>query len=1075
MSCSIELISQANKFGKVEYPTTKGIVFGRLANSDIRIHAPGISDYHCQITFDKDQTAYIDQLGKTNGTMLNGLTIGDKTKLKNGDKIRILDKEFRFYYDKQSVTTPKKPLQQWNTNTPTITPKTPPPQYTTTVIKEGDISMRTPTSNKKPQTTSQSISKVSSLLPPTTAIESPSFDYDDYYIRFESSSEDEEKVDKVDSKKDEVKPKEVDEEKEVEEEDEEDEEEEEEEEEENEEELNEDETERDEEMADEDEKEEEEEENDSYDSNWTPKTPKTPSSPVYSVPSTPLSVYKPLIMNTQSSNTKSSGKSVGFKEPVSILKKTKSPIFVPTTPYNFNKKQQDSDNSDELDQQTIESVQDPNQPIPFVMETPWKNQTSLTTSTTTPTILNNVNNNNNNSRFSTPLTTKVNNSSDNIPYSALKGIFNSIPKGYTSPLQSQKIISQSPVPFVKGITSSPGENTPANTPTKSPNSIRFPTVEQLMSTEDDRQVEDDEESTPPPPTDIDKPTVPVTTSESMKVDHVPLNQRGGVRRDGLFTLAQVKTIVARSIIKDRMYNSATHPHEAMKKLESKYVSAIMSNSVGNQRVRNCVKNLNLFKGHYYRVCKESMDAERSNQFGSYKSEYEFINYEGLFEEHDDKKDEESTNTPPKTTVVEPIEIDNVNTTDDSIPTAILVPDSTLEKPIEEESAKNNESVEQEKEEIIADISKDSEDMHDNDFDEMNDIEITVKIPQYDLVSPDSKKRKDISESVTTGQKKLKLTDQLESGESMTEMKKDKRDQEEEVQQEIEEEEELVNKKRSKKIRATKPSISDLDITLDFQAKVNDEKQKKSRKKNTKKRVEESDEEQRKNELDLEEEDSKPKKSRKKSKTVVSVEQPEHSDEDVKPKHSKKKSKKRVEESEEEQELSEEDIKPKHSKKKSKKRVEETEEEQEQSEEDIKPKNSRKKSKKASQEKGATKKSKNVEIQYDDEEMEDEEIKKKSKKTSKKPKTDESMMDIDISDNKEKSKGKSSKTSKSSKVDSDIEKQVVSKKKKSKSSKIISDDDEDASIKKKNHNDDIKMVSKVKSKKVRATKPPIEIC
>jgi pSer/pThr/pTyr-binding forkhead associated (FHA) protein len=68
---------------------------GRGDNSDIRIDDPYASSSHARI-FPRGQFMYIEDMGSTNGTLLNGRPLRRPEQLKVTDTVRIGDSEYRY-------------------------------------------------------------------------------------------------------------------------------------------------------------------------------------------------------------------------------------------------------------------------------------------------------------------------------------------------------------------------------------------------------------------------------------------------------------------------------------------------------------------------------------------------------------------------------------------------------------------------------------------------------------------------------------------------------------------------------------------------------------------------------------------------------------------------------------------------------------------------------------------------------------------------------------------------------------------------------------------------------------------
>ncbi|MEA2450568.1 MAG: hypothetical protein QOG63_2500 [Thermoleophilaceae bacterium] len=72
-----------------------GITMGRAASADVRIDDPFASAAHCRV-FPHGQFMYIEDMGSTNGTFLNGRQLRKPEQLKVADVIRIGDTEYRY-------------------------------------------------------------------------------------------------------------------------------------------------------------------------------------------------------------------------------------------------------------------------------------------------------------------------------------------------------------------------------------------------------------------------------------------------------------------------------------------------------------------------------------------------------------------------------------------------------------------------------------------------------------------------------------------------------------------------------------------------------------------------------------------------------------------------------------------------------------------------------------------------------------------------------------------------------------------------------------------------------------------
>jgi FHA domain len=80
--------------GKV-FPVDGGITLGRAAAADIRVDDPFASSAHARV-FPRGRFVYIEDMGSTNGTYLNGRQLERPEQLSVSDSIRIGDTEYRY-------------------------------------------------------------------------------------------------------------------------------------------------------------------------------------------------------------------------------------------------------------------------------------------------------------------------------------------------------------------------------------------------------------------------------------------------------------------------------------------------------------------------------------------------------------------------------------------------------------------------------------------------------------------------------------------------------------------------------------------------------------------------------------------------------------------------------------------------------------------------------------------------------------------------------------------------------------------------------------------------------------------
>jgi FHA domain len=77
------------------FDVSDGVMFGRSDGADIRVEDPFASSAHARI-FDRGGFMYLEDMGSTNGTYLNGRQVKNAERLKMADTIRIGDSEYRY-------------------------------------------------------------------------------------------------------------------------------------------------------------------------------------------------------------------------------------------------------------------------------------------------------------------------------------------------------------------------------------------------------------------------------------------------------------------------------------------------------------------------------------------------------------------------------------------------------------------------------------------------------------------------------------------------------------------------------------------------------------------------------------------------------------------------------------------------------------------------------------------------------------------------------------------------------------------------------------------------------------------
>jgi FHA domain len=77
------------------FDISSGATMGRSDGADIRVDDPFASSAHARI-FGRGGFMYVEDMGSTNGTFLNGRQLRSAERLKIGDAIRIGDSEYRY-------------------------------------------------------------------------------------------------------------------------------------------------------------------------------------------------------------------------------------------------------------------------------------------------------------------------------------------------------------------------------------------------------------------------------------------------------------------------------------------------------------------------------------------------------------------------------------------------------------------------------------------------------------------------------------------------------------------------------------------------------------------------------------------------------------------------------------------------------------------------------------------------------------------------------------------------------------------------------------------------------------------
>jgi hypothetical protein len=91
----LEVIAAMGHEPGEEFDLNGGITLGRAASSEVKVDDPFASAAHARI-FPRGQFMYIEDMGSTNGTFLNGRQLRKPEQLRVADVIRIGDTEYRY-------------------------------------------------------------------------------------------------------------------------------------------------------------------------------------------------------------------------------------------------------------------------------------------------------------------------------------------------------------------------------------------------------------------------------------------------------------------------------------------------------------------------------------------------------------------------------------------------------------------------------------------------------------------------------------------------------------------------------------------------------------------------------------------------------------------------------------------------------------------------------------------------------------------------------------------------------------------------------------------------------------------
>jgi pSer/pThr/pTyr-binding forkhead associated (FHA) protein len=90
----LEVVAAMGHEPGTAFELLNGATLGRAESSDIRVDDPFASSAHARI-FQRGDFMYIEDMGSTNGTFLNGRQLRSAERLKPADLVRIGDTEYR--------------------------------------------------------------------------------------------------------------------------------------------------------------------------------------------------------------------------------------------------------------------------------------------------------------------------------------------------------------------------------------------------------------------------------------------------------------------------------------------------------------------------------------------------------------------------------------------------------------------------------------------------------------------------------------------------------------------------------------------------------------------------------------------------------------------------------------------------------------------------------------------------------------------------------------------------------------------------------------------------------------------
>jgi len=95
VSPRLEVVAAMGHDPSTVFDVGEGATLGRADSSDIPVDDPFASSAHARV-FNRGDYMYVEDMGSTNGTYLNGRQLREAERLKVADVVRIGDSEYRY-------------------------------------------------------------------------------------------------------------------------------------------------------------------------------------------------------------------------------------------------------------------------------------------------------------------------------------------------------------------------------------------------------------------------------------------------------------------------------------------------------------------------------------------------------------------------------------------------------------------------------------------------------------------------------------------------------------------------------------------------------------------------------------------------------------------------------------------------------------------------------------------------------------------------------------------------------------------------------------------------------------------